>query len=109
MKSSRCSGTNASSAASRACAESARTSRSTSDPPVTEEHVLGAAQPDALRAQPPRPRGVVGGVGVRPHLQAPRDVGVAEDRVDRPHQVRRLLVDVGDHGVEALLQVPGHR
>ena len=38
--------------------------------PVAEEHVLGAAQPDALGAEAAGPRGVLGGVGVGPHAAA---------------------------------------
>ena len=46
-------------------------------PPVAEEHVLGAAQPDALGAHPAGPVGVGGGVGVRPHPHPAYVVGVA--------------------------------
>ena len=37
--------------------------------PVAEEHVLGAAQADALRAEPAGPLGVLGGVGVGAHVE----------------------------------------
>ena len=56
---------------------SARISRSTSCAALAEEHVLGAAQADALRAEPAGPRGVLGVVGVGPHRHPPRAVGVA--------------------------------
>ena len=49
---------------------------------LAEEHVLGAAQPDALGAEAAGPGGVLGGVGVGAHLQAARAVGVL-------HQPRR--------------------
>ena len=39
---------------------------------VAEEHVLGAAQPDALRAQAAGPRGVLAGVGVGAHPEPAR-------------------------------------
>ena len=59
------------------------------DAAVAEEHVLGAAQPDALRAEAPGPGGVLGGVGVGPHPQPPGRVGVAEEPVARPAPGRR--------------------
>src|SRR3712207_7782885 len=34
---------------------------------LPEEHVFGAAQTDAFRTEPTRPRGVAGGVGVGSH------------------------------------------
>ena len=93
-KSSRCSGSSASRAdprVSAVCEDQALDQH----PAVAEEHVLGAAQADALRAEPAGPGGVVGGVGVGPHPQPPRGVGVAQDPVDGSHQVGRLLVGVG--------------
>ena len=36
---------------------------------IAEEHVLGAAQADALCAELARPGRVLGGVGVRPHAE----------------------------------------
>ena len=57
-------------------------------PLVAEEHVLGAAEADALRAELARLRGVLGVVGVRAHLEAPRLVGPLEKRLE-------VLVDVG--------------
>ena len=44
---------------------------------LLEEHVLGAAQADALRAEAARALGVPGVVGVGPHLQAAELVGPA--------------------------------
>ena len=58
-KSSRCSGSSSSSAASRSSSSSARISVLDQLAPVAEEHVLGAAQPDALRRR-------TGGPGRRP-------------------------------------------
>ena len=52
------------------------------------EHVLGAAEPDALGAELARLRGVLGRVGVRAHAQAADLVGPAEDRLE-------VLVDRG--------------
>ena len=40
--------------------------------PITQEHVLGAAQPDALRAEPAGPGRVLGGVGVGSHRHPPQ-------------------------------------
>ena len=57
--------------------------------PLTQEHVLGAAQPDALAAEPARPLGVLDGVGVGPHPQP------------------ACLVGVGHHPVHGLDQVVG--
>ena len=45
--------------------------------PLAEEHVLGAAQPDALRAEAAGARGILRVVGVRAHRHAARAVGVA--------------------------------
>ena len=59
-------------------------------PLLAEEHVLGAAEADALRAELARLRGVLGVVGVRAHLQAARVVGPLEERLE-------VLVDVGRH------------
>ena len=59
-------------------------------PILAEEHVLGAAEADALRAELARLRGVLGVVGVRAHLQAARLVGPLEERLE-------VLVDVGRH------------
>ena len=50
---------------------------------LAEEHVLGAAQADALGAEPPGPGGVLGGVGVRAHPQPAYVVGVRHHPVDR--------------------------
>ncbi len=59
-------------------------------PLVGHEHVLGAAEPDALGAELARLRGVLGSVGVRAHPQAAEVVGPAEDRPE-------VLVDRGRH------------
>ena len=70
---------------------------------LAEEHVLGAAQPDALRAEPAGPGGVLGGVGVGAHRHPPRAVGVAHDPVDRDAPGRRPRRSI------AVLEVPHHR
>ena len=59
-----------------------------------EEHVLGAAQADPLRAVLARPPGVGRIVGVRPHLQAAELVGPAQQL----HEVG--VVEVRHHGLE---------
>ena len=51
-------------------------------PLVAEEHVLGAAEADALGAELARAGGVLGVVGVRAHVEAPLVVGPAEDRLE---------------------------
>ena len=70
-------------------------------PALAEEHVLGAAQPDALRAEAPGARGVLGVVGVGAHRHPPRPVGVAHHPVDGLDEV----VGVGGLGVELALEV----
>ena len=59
-------------------------------PLLAEEHVLGAAEADALRAELACLRGVVGVVGVRAHPEAAQAVGPLEDRLE-------VLVDRGRH------------
>ena len=49
--------------------------------------MLGAAQADALRAEPAGPGGVLGGVGVGAHRHPARAVGVAHQPVDGDDQV----------------------
>ena len=63
-------------------------------PPVTEEHVLGAAQPDALGAEGARPGGVLGGVGIGADHQPAAGIGVAQESVHRRDQGGCLVVDV---------------
>ena len=55
--------------------------------PLAEEHVLGAAQADALGAEATCAGGVLGGVGVGPHPQAAGAVGVRHDPRDRVGEV----------------------
>ena len=66
-------------------------------PLLAEEHVLGAAEPDALRAELAGLRRVVGVVGVRAHLEPAQVVGPLEDRleilVDRRRDERNLADD----------------
>ncbi len=47
-------------------------------PPIAEEHVLGATQPDALRAKGSRPDGILRSVRVGADRQPPANVGVRE-------------------------------
>jgi hypothetical protein len=49
----------------------------TGKPVVAEEHVLGAAEADPLRAELARAHRVLGRVGVRAHLQLTNVVGPA--------------------------------
>ncbi|MPM36798.1 hypothetical protein SDC9_83400 [bioreactor metagenome] len=51
-------------------------------PDLIHEHVLGAAQADALGAELARLRGVVAVVGVGPHGQRPHLVGPADDPLE---------------------------
>jgi hypothetical protein len=55
--------------------------------PVAQEHVLGAAQPDALGAEPARLGGVVGQVGVGADPETPEAVGPLEDGLERPRRL----------------------
>ena len=89
MKSCRCSGSSASSAASTPASSSATISFSTSCAALAEEHVLGAAQPDALGAEAAGPGGVVRGVGVGADPQPAGAVGVGHDPGDRLGAGRR--------------------
>ena len=57
-----------------------------------QEHVLGPAQPDALRAEPPGSGGVLGVVGVRADAEAAYGVGTIEHEGDRGHEVVLLHV-----------------
>ena len=59
-------------------------------PLLAEEHVLGAAEADPLRAELARPRRVLRRVGVRAHPEAAQLVGPAEDRLE-------VLVDLRRH------------
>jgi hypothetical protein len=51
-------------------------------PAFAEEHVLGAAQADALCAQAAGAYGVLGGVGVGPDFEASYGIGVGEGAQD---------------------------
>ena len=62
---------------------------------LAEEHVLGAAQADARGAEPAGAGGVLGGVGVRPHLEPAYGVGVGQQRgdgVDQPAPSSHVVV-----------------
>ena len=67
------------------------------EPLVGHEHVLGAAEPDPLRAELARLRRILGRVRVGPHAQASEIVGPTEDRaevlVDRRRDERHLADD----------------
>ena len=76
---------------------------------VAEEHVLGAAQPDALGAELACARGVLGVVGVGADSEPSGRVGVPEQAVDGAHQVGGRLVGVLEGLVETVLEVGGHR
>ena len=52
------------------------------EPLALHEHVLRAAQPDALGPEFPGPPGVLRGVGVRPHAKGARLVGPAEQDLE---------------------------
>ncbi len=58
-------------------------------PVVGHEHVLGAAEPDALSAELARLGRVLGGVRVRAHLQAPHVVRPAQDGLEVLVDLRR--------------------
>ena len=58
-------------------------------PVLGDEHVLGAAEADPLRAELARLRGVFGRVRVRAHLQAPQLVRPLEDRLEVLVDLRR--------------------
>ena len=57
--------------------------------PVAEEHVLGAAEPDALRAELARLQRVLGQVRVRAHLHRAHLVGPAEHDAERTGRLGR--------------------
>ncbi len=69
--------------------------------PLAEEHVLGAAQADALGAEATGARGVLGVVGVGPHPQPAHAVGVGHHPV---HGLDQLVGVVGAR-VHAALEV----
>ena len=72
-----------------AASSAARISRLDQLAPRAQEHVLGPAQPDPGGAEPTGAGGVLGGVGVRPHLHAAYAVGVVQHEGHRLHQVVR--------------------
>ena len=92
MKSARCRGRSSSNTVCRADSGSgARITRSIRDAPVTEEHVLGPAQPDPLRRRSPgRFAASASIVGIGPDRQFPPAVGVGEQPVDGPDEVGDL-------------------
>ena len=65
------------------------------------EHVLGAAEADALRAELARLRGVAGRVRVRAHLEPAQLVGPLEDRPEVLVDLRRHELDRADDHVAA--------
>ena len=56
---------------------------------LRHEHVLGAAEADALGTELPRLGRVLGRVGVRPHAQPADVVGPAEQRLEALVDLRR--------------------
>ena len=75
--------------------------RTISEPLALAEHVLGAAQADALGTVCPCPLGLLGLVGVGPDAHAPDLVGPAED----PLEVRLVLEARRDRGHSALVHL----
>ena len=63
---------------------------------LAEEHVLGAAEADALRAELTCPRRVLGRVGVRADLQPAQLVRPAEDGLEVLVHLRRDERDLAD-------------
>ena len=63
-----------------------------------EEHVLGATQADALGAEVAGVGGVLTGVGVRAHAQAPSVVGPAEQGREAGRRGRPLDGELSDVG-----------
>ncbi len=74
-------------------------------PPVTEEHVLGPTQPDALRTEPAGPRRVLLGVRVGPHRHPPGPIRDPHQPVHRRHQ----LIGIGAGRVEFALEIAHDR
>ena len=87
--------------------------------PLAQEHVLGAGQADTLGPVQPCPAGVLGHVGIGPNEQPAAGVGVAQDALDRGHQVsgsrcrpsrrRRCLRRTGPGGRPRRAWRPGTR
>ena len=105
-KSSRWKGRSFASAAARPRASSARIiSRIACDALLVEEHVLGAAEADALGAEGARRARVERRVGVRAHLHRSRRVGPRHELAElaaerRAHGRDRAVVDVAAAAVE---------
>ena len=74
---------------------------------LTEEHVLGSQQADALGSHPARAGRVVWSVGVRAHPQAARGVCVRHDPIDRADQFRGglIVLSLRERGVDTTLEV----
>ena len=109
MKSLRCSGNSAASAASRSRVVFGEDELLDVLLAVAEEHVFRAAQANALAAHAPTARGVVGGIGIRAHRQPSVFVGVAHDAVDGVDQFRGLLIRAVQGGVDAGVEVLNDR
>ena len=67
-----------------------------------EEHVLGAAQPDAFRAELARALGVAWDIGVGAYAEAPARVGPRHQRVV-------ILADLGRHKLDGAEEHPACR
>ena len=67
--------------------------------PVSEEHVLGPAEPDPLGSELPRLLGILREVGVRPHTEPAELVRPLEDRGERAGGLGRHDRHRADHDV----------
>src|SRR5690348_12849396 len=73
--------------------------------PITQEHVLGTAQTDALRAEPAGPGRVLADIGVGSNGHSPQAIRMPDEPVDRRDQVARL----GRFRIELTFEVLHHR
>ena len=88
-KSPRCMGSSLASAASRSCFGIGQDHLAHRDDAVgVEEHVLGAAKPDAFGAEFARRGGVGGRVGIGAHLQGAHRIGPAHQGAEIAGQFR---------------------
>ena len=74
-------------AAFSSASSAARMNRCTMRQAVAEEHVLGAAQPDAFGTESPCDQRVLGQVGVGAHLEHAQLVGPAEHGLEHPGEL----------------------
>ncbi len=78
------------------------------DAAFAEEHVLGAAQPDAARAERVRELRLVRQIGVRTDAEAPVLVGPRQQRFEPPVEVRFLLVERAVHDLQNFARLRLH-